>query len=1438
MFVSRREKISVLDEELFHHLSSFTELEARIFGLNDPARQKKIFNLFVEGFLAFRSFPRTVEILPAHRLHEHHHQRMSLPRDLPEADGFLFLAESGCHPYHVLLHDPALPVTEKTWEPFLRLMEHSHYPLLFTNIRRLPRHWLQRDGFQHVTGSQLDGLSMSWFSLFLRWSQGHSVLGRPTSASEVIHEMLHRVRALSHGSATLVLPDGPEQDELIFHLAASPGQKRLTLIVTPGMGRITDLLRSWHRLTPPVPVSSLWVASGKEWDKNENMLPGEMDFPRVHDVAAIRRFLTNRDGHPRILWATYAAIPVLKQAQLGLPPIELTLLPDSQVLVQQARIYDQPLTRDLPASRQRLYLTSLPQRTTSLRKDRHERPAVVHAMDDGERFGPKVVLATRSQCQSRSASRQWTLMLIPVLQETHHHPETLLVDILSRCLKKNSAVGHVHITPEWPVPQGLSLGERGEWRVVTAEAEWDALTWNDEMRNHARQGGIILRCKTIPSHVRQLATCDLTLLSDHPEGIDTGTLPERLNAVMRPHPGATLGIVALPMIADLELETTAPPTRPDLTRLWVVVQTLRDMDPDFDRLLDQIRWHRGREGYWNLEPLQPWLGFVDDSLLDVSRQQKLLQWLLIHLTSPWQQYLGELARFHERVGHSDVPSDFVENPPLATWVEAQRKAYVRGWLTEEQISRLNQLGFDWDPKKSAWENMAATLNDFYSRHRHCNVPQPYPEDEALSQWVVRQRRDRQQGRMESWQVERLEAMQFIWDLEAWEWERCFARLMRWQSVHHHAWITDPFLEDPELGAWAARQRQLAQKQRLDEGRRQRLDGLGFVWDLEAAEWQRRFEQLLQFRRLYGHAQVEAEDRRHPELSSWCRHQRDLRQRNLLQEDRQQSLDGVGFVWNLEEAHWLEKFNKIKEIKLTLHRFPSLATDPDHADCVAWIEEQRQWRTKNRLHPARANRLNALGFIWSAKQEQWEGLFRRFLIFQRCHRHGLVPEPYPQDPELSGWVADQRRDWRRGSMDQERRARLEMAGFVFDPQAFQWQGMLATFARYQRHHGDDDPQAVHPSLAPLKDWIASQRRMRASGRLDENQMIQLTQLGFIWDPEAKFENDMIRALRQFMEQHGHCNIPPDYTRPAALSSWVRKLRTRKVTGGLSAELTAVLERMGFIWDAREAEWQEMIQAVETFTRERRHCIIPENHPENPRLPQWVKNIRKLHKTDALPAEKRDRLEQLGFVWDSKAVFWEEMFVALTGYHDRYGHSLVAENDSQHAQLAWWVAAQRKARQGGQLSEKQIERLDRLHFVWDTHTAQWLEMYRELFFFHQRHGHCLVKNDSPHHARLGDWCSIQRKAWAMGNLSEEKQARLDALGFIWDPKEVVVEEMFQNLERYRERFGHCNVPVQWPDNPPLGLWVEYQRQSQKKGHLDPGRKARLESMGFDWEDHHHG
>ena len=108
--------------------------------------------------------------------------------------------------------------------------------------------------------------------------------------------------------------------------------------------------------------------------------------------------------------------------------------------------------------------------------------------------------------------------------------------------------------------------------------------------------------------------------------------------------------------------------------------------------------------------------------------------------------------------------------------------------------------------------------------------------------------------------------------------------------------------------------------RLSDERRRRLDKLGFIWDVDGANWEEGFSHLKVFSDREGHCRVSYS---HKEgtylLGQWVRVQRERESGNApsrlaLSDGRRKRLDELGFVWDPVGAAWEEGFKY-----LTLYR---------------------------------------------------------------------------------------------------------------------------------------------------------------------------------------------------------------------------------------------------------------------------------------------------------------------------------------------------------------------------------------------------------------------------------------------------------------------------------------------------------------------------------------
>ena len=272
----------------------------------------------------------------------------------------------------------------------------------------------------------------------------------------------------------------------------------------------------------------------------------------------------------------------------------------------------------------------------------------------------------------------------------------------------------------------------------------------------------------------------------------------------------------------------------------------------------------------------------------------------------------------------------------------------------------------------------------------------------------------------------------------------------------------------------------------------------------------------------------------------------------------------------------------------------------------------------------------------------------------------------------------------------------------------------------------------------------------------------------------------------------------------------------------------LDELGFIWNVDEAGWEEGYSYLKRYKDREGHCRVPLSHEENEfRFGGWVRTQRV--NGHSLPPECRRRLDALGFVWNPFQSDWEDGFRYLKSYNDREGHCRVPTNHNENGFRLGQRVGNRRANRNT-LSDEKRRQLDELGFVWAPFQSDWEEGYRYLKRYKGREGHCRVPlSHEENEFRLGLWARGQRRD--KDRMSEERRQRLDQLEFVWDPAEWAWEQGLSRLKSYKDREGHCRVPMSHQeDGVKLGQWVSTQRA--KASSLSKQRRRLLEQLGFDW------
>jgi hypothetical protein len=286
-------------------------------------------------------------------------------------------------------------------------------------------------------------------------------------------------------------------------------------------------------------------------------------------------------------------------------------------------------------------------------------------------------------------------------------------------------------------------------------------------------------------------------------------------------------------------------------------------------------------------------------------------------------------------------------------------------------------------------------------------------------------------------------------------------------------------------------------------------------------------------------------------------------------------------------------------------------------------------------------------------------------------------------------------------------------------ASRWEGRLSELADYRKIHGNCNVPTRYNENPKLGTWVGAQRihyRLKRS-YMTLSRIQELESMGFEWGTCSTAWEVRLSELADFRKIHGHCNVPVRYSKTPELGRWVvtQRYQYRFHLEGKKSPMTTVriqkLESLGFEWKrAPLTAWEVRLSELADFCKIHGHCNVPKHYSKNPKLANWVATQRfeyRLHlkgKTSPMIILHIQKLEGLGFEWDSHGTTWEDRLGEFADYRKIHGNCNVPNRYSESPKLANWVANQRyqyRLQLEGKKSHmtpRRIQALESLSFEW--------------------------------------------------------------------------------------------------------------------------------------------
>jgi hypothetical protein len=490
-----------------------------------------------------------------------------------------------------------------------------------------------------------------------------------------------------------------------------------------------------------------------------------------------------------------------------------------------------------------------------------------------------------------------------------------------------------------------------------------------------------------------------------------------------------------------------------------------------------------------------------------------------------------------------------------------------------------------DRRDALWNLRFHQLAEYKLAHGHCDV---IKNDPNLRLWDRKQRGKKCNNKLSAEREEKLNSIGFDWSrrVEVLDWETRFEQLKEYKKVHGDCNVLQTSdSQNIELKRWVVVQRYRKNKFSLSQQCEAKLNSIGFVWMVRSrADWNVRFQQLLEYKEAVGNCRVPREFRPNPELGRWVAAQRRANRNQTLTKERLEKLNSIGFGFDackaicitksragMSKTSWVTRFEQLEEYKKANGDCNVSSKDSQNIELGRWVSAQRYKKNNFVLSQQCEEKLNSIGFVWNIRcRGQWNVHFQQLLEYKEAFGDCRVPLQFCHNVQLGHWVQSQRRANKNKFLTKEREEKLNSIGFAWGKQRKDCGWIACKRQRedeHERTHGPlDAPDRCSGNNPPRLHKLATAPLLNngQKGALETESVAELkTTDNENWD--AYF-----RELLAYFQTHGDFNVPPCYPCKPLLARWVieqRNLYDLKRRGrqtSLTPLREAKLDAIGFTW----------------------------------------------------------------------------------------------------------------------------------------------------------------------------------------------------------------------------------------------------------------------------------
>lgn len=449
-----------------------------------------------------------------------------------------------------------------------------------------------------------------------------------------------------------------------------------------------------------------------------------------------------------------------------------------------------------------------------------------------------------------------------------------------------------------------------------------------------------------------------------------------------------------------------------------------------------------------------------------------------------------------------------------------RKNGIRSrFLSDERIKALDDIGMIWDVFDYIWEEYYSAAVKYHRKHGDLNVPARYVDSDGikLGQWLnnlrsIRNGTGKGYRELTDEQITRLDSLGMIWGnkLEM-RWKNAFQALCKYHKEYGTFDVKCNFKTEDgiNLGKWVRDQRDIYASGKLSEERIEKLRGIGFVLE-KSDPWEEKYRLAKDYYEEHGDLNVPFDYVASGVwLNKWLNEQKQIaegKRKKQLSSEQLTKLEEIGFRYGatLYEQQWNERYDLAKAYN---DEYGNLDIPKDY--CVGdfqlgkWIRQQKSQYKAGAMPEGHIKRLSDIGMVWdnvvkkNAENSYITG-FRHLEEFitengvKALSGNIVCKDGY----NLGNWLANCKTKYRNEKLAKKHIIHFQQLGISFEA-VDSWEERYQDLKSFLTEHNMTSvpKSTIDRNGYDLYYWVSDQRRAYKSGKLTQEQMQKLDDIGY-------------------------------------------------------------------------------------------------------------------------------------------------------------------------------------------------------------------------------------------------------------------------------------------------------------------------------------------------------